>query len=158
MKNRKSILFCILTAAVVFAGSAYTMIRQYGNSVLSNFTQPKAIPSSRGWFVIWAFLVFLWTLGSIPVFASKLSLRRKRNIFLNVIVLALLFFIWNYQFLIKANFTGAIAISIADLLLAVVVWLMYLVTDKIGGYLFTPTVVWSAFMIYLSVSAFVLNK
>jgi len=47
--------------------------------------------------------------------------------------------------------------SIAILLLSIVIWFMYLVTHRYGGYLFTPVVIWMLYQIYLSAALLINN-
>lgn len=124
---------------------------------MTGFQLPGGFPSTAGFLVIWAFLFILWGIGCFFVYSIKLSPRRKRNIFLNSLILIIGIFIWHFLVFSAANFTGALAVSIAILLLAVVVWFMYLVTHRYGGYLFTPMIVWLLFQLYLSIALVRLN-
>ena len=76
---------------------------------------------------------------------------------LNSLMLVIGIFIWHYMIFGAVNPAGALAVSAAILLLGVVVWFMYLVTHRYGGYLFTSMVIWLIFLLYLSISLTVKN-
>ena len=66
-------------------------------------------------------------------------------------------FVWNFLVFSGLNFSGALAVIIAVLVLAVVVWFMYLLVHRFGGYLFIPMMIWLAFLLYLSISLVLKN-
>ncbi len=118
---------------------------------------PAGFPTYTGLRIIWAFLFLLWAIGCFFVYSVDLSPRRKRNIFLNSLILIIGIFTWNFLVFSAFNFSGALAVAIAILLLSLVVWFMYLVTHRYGGYLFTPMMMWSVFVLYLSIALTVKN-
>ena len=130
------------------------------HNISENFLQlnlPAGFPSIAGTKVIWAILFLLWAVGCFYVYSVNLSPRRLRNIFLNSLILIIGLFIWNYMLFNTVNLPGTLAVSIATFLLSVVVWFMYLVTHKYGGYLFTPVVIWQIYQLYLAIALVVKN-
>lgn len=124
---------------------------------ISNLSLPAGFPTTKGFMVIWGILFLFWAWGCFYVYSINLSPRRMRNIFLNSLILIIGIFIWHYILFNTVNLPGTLALSIADLLLSVVVWFMYLVTHRYGGYLFTSVVVWQLYQLYLSISLLVKN-
>ena len=124
---------------------------------LSNLVLPAGFPTAKGLIIIWGILFLIWAWGCFYVYSVNLSPRRMRNIFLNSLILIVGIFIWHYILFSTVNLSGTLALSIADLLLSVVVWFMYLVTHRYGGYLFSPVVVWQLYQLYLSISLLVKN-
>lgn len=118
---------------------------------------PGGFPSGRGLTIIWAILFITWAFGCTFVYSVKLSPRRMRNIFLNSLILIIGIFTWHYILFNTVNLTGTLAISIALFLLTIVVWFMYLVTHRYGGYLFTPMFIWQIYQLYLSIALVVKN-
>lgn len=136
------------------------IIYQLRKPVTERFSQlnlPSGFPTINGLMVIWGILFLLWGIGCVFVYSIPLSPRRMRNIFLNSLILILGIFIWNYILFSAVNLPGTLALSIANLLLSVVVWFMYLVTHKYGGYLFTPVVIWQIYQLYLAIALVVKN-
>ena len=101
--------------------------------------------------------VFVHCSMFLDVYSVKISPRRIRNIFLNSIILVIGIFTWHFMLFSSVNLAGTLAVSIAILLLAVVIWFMYLVTHRYGGYLFSAVVVWHLFQLYLSIALVVKN-
>lgn len=124
---------------------------------LSELSLPAGFPTRTGLLVIWAILFLLWSIASCFVYSVGLSPRRKRNIFLNSIILVAGIFVWNFMIFSSVNLTGALAVCIAILLLGLVVWFMYLVSHRYGGYLFTSMIVWLLFLLYLSITLVIRN-
>ena len=118
---------------------------------------PAGFPTRTGMIVIWGFLLAIWGIGCRFVYSVKLSDRRKRNIFLNSLILEGGILIWNFMIFGAVNLPGALAVCIALLLLGVIVWFMYLLTHRYGGYLFTPVMIWMLYLLYLSISLTVKN-
>lgn len=151
--KKKSAFFIVQIIGLVigFAGTVRVLLASEetfpGAAVL-----PAGFPSTTGLTVIWGFLFLLWGIGSFFVYKVKLSPRRERNIFLNSLILIIGIFVWNFLLFGQMNLSGALAVIIAALLLAVVVWFMYLVTHRYGGYLFIPMMIWLCFALYLSIA------
>lgn len=144
--------------ALVFGYAAiFRLLRTTDPELVSQLNLPAAFPTRTGLLVIWAILFVLWAAGCTFVYSAQLSPRRLRNIFLNSLILIIGIFIWHFMLFSSVNLTGALAVSIAILLLAVIVWFMYLVTHRYGGYLFTPMIVWELFLLYYSISFVVRN-
>ena len=118
---------------------------------------PGGFPSGTGLMIIWAILFIAWAFGCTFVYSVDLSPRRMRNIFLNSLILIIGIFTWHYMLFNAVNLAGTLAISIALLLLTIVVWFMYLVTHRYGGYLFTPMFIWQIYQLYLSIALVVKN-
>lgn len=151
--------FGISNIIAVIIGYA-AIIYQLRKPVTERFRQlnlPSGFPTINGLMVIWGILFLLWGIGCVFVYSIPLSPRRMRNIFLNSLILILGIFIWNYILFSAVNLPGTLALSIANLLLSVVVWFMYLVTHKYGGYLFTPVVIWQIYQLYLAIALVVKN-
>ena len=146
---------------IICLGIGYAAIIRLLRSSLSDsfsgLTLPGGFPSGTGLMVIWAILFVFWALGCTYVYSVKLSPRRMRNIFLNSLILIIGVFTWNYMLFSAVNLAGTLAISVALLLLTIVVWFMYLVTHRNGGYLFTPMVIWQVYELYLSIALLVKN-
>ncbi len=144
--------------ALVFGYAAiFRLLRTTDPELISQLNLPAAFPTRTGLLVIWAILFVLWAVGCTFVYSVNLSPRRLRNIFLNSLILIIGTFIWHFMLFSSVNLPAVLAISIAVLLLTVVVWFMYLVTHRYGGYLFSPMVVWELFQLYLSISFVVRN-
>lgn len=120
-------------------------------------TLPGGFPSMTGLTIIWAVLFIFWAFGCTFVYSVNLSPRRMRNIFLNSLILIIGVFTWHYMLFNAVNFAGTLAISIALLILTIVIWFMYLVTHRYGGYLFTPMLIWQVYQLYLSIALVVKN-
>lgn len=133
------------------------IIRQVLSAPALEINLPAGFPTATGFAVIWTFLFILWALATYFVYSAPFSPRRKRNIFLNSLMLIVGIFVWCYMVFSAVNVSGALAVSIAILLLALVLWAMYLVSHRYGGYLFTPVVVWMFYLLYLSISLVVRN-
>lgn len=153
-----NILGTLSFVSLILGYAGITRILSAGESLVSNMVNlPAGFPTPAGLRIIWAFLFLLWGIGSFFVYSVSLSPRRKRNIFLNSLILVVVIFTWNYLVFSAANFSGALAIAIAAFLLSLVVWFMYLVIHRYGGYLFTPMMIWSVYMLYLSIALVVRN-
>ena len=148
--------FFIATVAALIIGFA-AIYRLLVGVPAPQFILPAGFPTINGFLVIWAFLFVIWAIASYFVYGVKIHPRRKRNIFLNCLIQIIFIFIWCYMVFSAGNFPGALAVAIANLILAVVIWFMYLVTHRYGGYLYTSIVVWSAYLIYLSIALVVKN-
>ena len=148
-------------ANIICLGIGYAaivrLLRGPFSDSFSRLTLPGGFPTGTGLMVIRAILFVFWALGCTYVYSVKLSPRRMRNIFLNSLILIIGIFTWNYMLFSAVNLAGTLAISIALLLLTVVVWFMYLVTHRSGGYLFTPMVIWQVYELYLSIALLVKN-
>ena len=155
--KKNAFSFWSIAAIVVGYIALIRLITSADPDRLSGISLPAGFPTRTGLIVIWGILFLLWSIGCVFVYSVRLSPRRKRNIFLNSIILAAGIYIWHFLVFGACNLPGALAVSIAILLLAVVVWFMYLVTHRYGGYLFTPSVVWLVFVLYLSISLAVRN-
>ena len=132
--------------------SIFRVLKTTDTAAFSELTLPAGFPTQTGWLVIWAFLFILWGIACLYIYSVKLSPRRVRNIFLNSLILIIGIFAWNYFLFTVMNLSGTLAVSIALLLLTIVIWFMYLVTHRYGGYLFTPVVIWQLYQIYLSIA------
>lgn len=157
MKNKSAFgIWSIIGIALGYAAIVRLLLSkaQYLPDVIN---LPAGFPTKTGLFVIWGFLFLLWGIGCHFVFSVKLSPRRKRNIFLNGLILVIGIFIWNFLIFGNMNPAGALAVSAALLLLALVVWMMYLVTHRYGGYLFIPMMIWLCFILYLSAALVIKN-
>ncbi len=156
---KKNNIFGILSLVSLLFGyiAVFRLLSAGFPEIADTVSLPAGFPTCTGLQIIWAFLFLLWGISCFFVFSVHLSPRRKRNIFLNTLILILGIFTWNYMVFGAANFSGAIAIAIAILLLALVIWFMYLVTHRYGGYLFTPMMIWSVFILYLSIALTVKN-
>ena len=119
---------------------------------------PAGFPTHRGMIVIWAFLSVLTAGAGWYVFGERIQPRRKRNVFLNLVIFVLVTFMWTWFLYVLTNFAGAIALAVFMVILALVIWLMFLVTHRYGGYLFTPVVVWTLYCLYLSIGMLVVNR
>ena len=154
---KKNNFFWIATAAVLIIVFIALLRLLSAAPDLSGVLLPAGFPTANGLLVIWGFLFLLWGIGTRFVYSAKLSPRRQRNIFLNSLILAGGIFIWNYMIFGAVNFSGALAVAAALLLLGVVVWFMYLVTHRYGGYLFIPMMIWLVYILYLSIAFAVKN-
>ena len=157
MKNKSAFGIYNVIGIVIGYAAIIRLLLTKGMSGLDGIDLPGGFPSPNGLIVIWGFLFLLWALGSHFVYSVKLSPRRKRNIFLNSLILVIGIFIWHFLVFGSLNIMGALAVSAALLLLGVIVWFMYLVTHRYGGYLFIPVMIWLCFMLYISISLAVRN-
>lgn len=157
---KKINVFGIFNIIALFFGyiSIFRILQTADTAAFSEIVLPAGFPTKNGLLVIWAFLFILWGIACLFVYSIKLSPRRNRNIFLNSLILIIGIFVWNYLLFNAMNLPGALAVSIALLLLTIVVWFMYLVTHRYGGYLFTPVVIWHLYQIYLSIALVTGNK
>ena len=157
MKNKSAFGISSVIGLVIGYAAIVRLLLVKGMSALDGTVLPAGFPSQTGFIVIWGFLFLLWALGSRFVYSVKLSPRRERNIFLNSLILVIGIFIWNYLIFGSLNIMGALAVSAALLLLGVIVWFMYLVTHRYGGYLFIPMMIWLCYILYLSIAMAVRN-
>ncbi|MBQ6520039.1 MAG: tryptophan-rich sensory protein [Anaerolineaceae bacterium] len=146
-----------IIAIIIGYAALFYQLRKPVTERFSQLNLPSGFPTMNGLMVIWGILFLLWGIGCVFVYSIPLSPRRMRNIFLNSLILILGIFIWNYILFSAVNLPGTFALSIANLLLSVVVWFMYLVTHKYGGYLFTPVVIWQIYQLYLAIALVVKN-
>lgn len=146
----------IIAILIGFASLCWLLSQPSSESFMS-LSKPAGFPTKTGLLVIWSIFSALWIAGCTFVYSVKLSPRRIRNIFLNSLILIIGIFIWHYLLFSAINLSGTLAVSIAIMLLTVIVWFMYLVTHRYGGYLFTPIVVWHLYQLYLSISFVVKN-
>ncbi len=135
----------------------FRLLKSTGTVNLSGLILPAGFPTITGLLVIWGILFLIWALGCRFVFSVQLRPRRQRNIFLNGLILVIAIFMWNYMLFVNANLSGALAVSIASLVLSIVLWFMYLLIHRYGGYLFTSMVVWQAYTLYLCITLVVKN-
>ena len=156
-KKLSSFWICNIAGLLIGYFAIFRQLRSAGADVFAGTDLPAGFPSSAGLMVIWAFLFVLWGIGSYFVYSVPLRPRRERNIFLNSLILVIGIFIWNFLVFSSLNFPGSLAVAIAILLLAVVVWFMYLVIHRYGGYLFIPMMIWMVFLLYLSIALVVKN-
>ena len=151
--------FGILNLIALAAGFAFIirLLNQTDPALISNLNLPGGFPTRTGLIVIWGVLFLIWAVACLFVYSVKLSPRRIRNIFLNSIILVIGIFVWHYMLFSSVNLPGTLAVAIAILLLSIVIWFMYLVTHRYGGYLFSAVVVWHLFQLYLSIALVVKN-
>ena len=137
--------------------SIFRVLRIADPENLSQISLPSGFPTRSGLLVIWAILFIIWAAACCFVYTVNFTPRRMRNIFLNSLVLIIVIYAWNFLLFSSVNLTGALAVTIAELLLSIVVWFMYLVTHRYGGYLFTSLVIWNLYQLYLCIALVVLN-
>lgn len=156
---KKVSLFWIgnLLGLLIGYAAIFRVLRNAAPAAFAEADLPAGFPTTAGLMVIWGFLFLLWGIGCFFVYSVPLRPRRIRNIFLNSLILIIGIFIWNFMIFGSANFPGALAVAIAVLLLALVVWFMYLVIHRYGGYLFIPMMIWLAFILYLSIGLVIRN-
>ncbi len=156
---KKNNAFSILSVLSLVVGyiAILRLLSAEASNTLNPFSLPAGFPTVTGLRIIWGFLFLLWGIGCFFVYSVGLSPRGKRNIFLNSLILIIGIFIWNFMVFSAVNFSGALAVAVAVLLLSLVVWFMYLVTHRYGGYLFTPMMIWMVFVLYLSIALTVKN-
>lgn len=157
MKKINVFGICNIIGLAFGYAAIFRLLRTTDPALISNLKQPAGFPTRTGLLVIWAIIFVFWAVGCTFVYSVQLSPRRMRNIFLNCLILIVGIFIWHFMLFSSVNLTGTLAISIATLLLSIVIWFMYLVTHRYGGYLFTPVVIWELFQLYLSISFVVRN-
>lgn len=157
MKNKSAFGIYTVIGIVIGYAAIIRLLLAKGMSGLEGTALPAGFPTPTGLIVIWGILFLLWALGCHFVYSVNLSPRRKRNIFLNSLILVIGIFIWHFLVFGSLNIMGALAVSAALLLLGVIVWFMYLVTHRYGGYLFIPVMIWLCFTLYLSISLAVRN-
>lgn len=158
MREKKNLILYILLFTVVFGLCAWQISRGMAKDFSAAVTLPAGFPTNKGMLVIWAFLCLLWAVGSWFVFGERIQPKRKRNVFLNMIIFVMIAFMWCWFVYHIMNFPGAIALAAFLVILALILWLMFLVTHRYGGYLFTPVVVWSLYTLYLSIALLICNK
>ena len=154
--NSPFVIWSVLGIILGYIG-IFRSLRRADPEILSGLVFPAGFPTKTGLLVIWGILFFIWAAGCYFVFSVNISPRRSRNIFLNGLILVIGIFVWNYMVFCAVNLPGALAVSIAVLILSVVIWFMYLVTHRYGGYLFTSMIIWQLYMLYLSVALVVKN-
>ncbi len=157
MKKVSSFWVWNLAGLLIGYLAIFRVLNAAGTDALSGTVLPAGFPTAAGLMVIWGFLFLLWAIGCFFVYSIPLRPRRIRNIFLNSLILIIGIFIWNFLVFSGLNFQGALAVAIAILLLAVVVWFMYLLVHRYGGYLFIPMMIWLVFLLYLSIGLVVKN-
>ena len=155
--NNNGFKYLSILALIIGYAGIFKLLSGSETQLFTNFIVPAEFPSRKGLLIIWGFLFILWGIGELFVYTIPLKPRRARNIFLNSIILVLGIFIWNFILFGSLNLLGALAISIAILILAIVVWLMYLVIHRYGGYLFTPMIIWLVFLLYLNIMLIIRN-
>lgn len=158
MKKINAFGICNIAGIAFGYAAIFRILRLSDPEIISGLNLPGGFPTRTGLLVIWAILFLLWAFACCFVYSVSLSPRRMRNIFLNSLILIIGIFIWNYMLFSAGNLAGTLAISIAILLLAIVIWFMYLVTHRYGGYLFTPVVIWHIYQLYLSTALLIKNK
>ncbi len=146
-----------IIAVIIGYAALFRLLSQPLTDVFTSITLPAGFPTKSGLLVIWGLFSVLWIASCLFVYSIPLSPRRMRNIFLNSLILIIGIFTWHYVLFFSANVSGTLAVAIADILLTVVVWFMYLVTHRYGGYLFTPVVIWHIYQIYLSIALVIKN-
>ena len=157
MKKNNGFWICSAAALIIGFIGIMRLLQTSSADALNGVNIPAGFPTKTGLIVIWGFLFVLWGLGCRFVYSVNRSDRMKRNIFLNSVILEAGLFIWNYMIFGALNFPGALAVCIAILLLAVIVWFMYLLSHRYGGYLFTSMIVWILYLLYLSIAFAVKN-
>lgn len=157
MKKVSSFWIWNLAGLLIGYLAVFRLLRSAGNEALDGIVLPAGFPTAAGLMVIWAFLFLFWGIGSFFVYSVPLKPRTLRNIFLNSLILIIGIFIWHFMIFNALNLSGALAVAIAVLVLAVVVWFMYLVVHRYGGYLFIPMMIWLVFLLYLSIALAVKN-
>ena len=157
MKKINTFGFSNIIAIIIGYAAVIHYLKQPETESFSTLNLPAGFPTRGGLIAIWGILCLLWAAACLFVYSVDLSPRRMRNIFLNSLILIIGIFSWHFMLFSAVNTGGTMAISIAILLLAVVVWFMYLVTHRYGGYLFTPLVIWHIYQLYLGISLVVKN-
>lgn len=160
MNNKKTsvTLICIILTLAFFVFGAFVVSKNFDPDIFGKLKLPPTLPSMTGLLVICGFLSLVWGSSLSIVFAQDLKPRAKRNLVMNSLILFGTLFSWHFILLCRAMPAGALALAIAALLLAVIVWFMYLLVHRNAGYLFTPILVWIVFMIYLSIRIVMLNR
>lgn len=157
MKKTSPYFFGTVAANIVIYLGITRLLMTTGYDKLGETVLPAGFPTKGALTVIWVFLFLLWSIGSYFVYSVKMTPKRHQNIFMNGLILGGAIFAWHYVLFGLVNFPGTLALSIAILLVSVIVWFMYLVVHRYGGYLFTPVVVWTVYMLYLSIALVVKN-
>lgn len=157
MKKTSPYFFGTVAANIVVYLGITRLLMTTGYDKLGDTVLPAGFPTKGALTVIWAFLFLLWSIGSYFVYSIKMTPKRHQNIFINGLILGGAIFAWHYVLFGLVNLPGTLALSIAILLVSVIVWFMYLVVHRYGGYLFTPVVVWTVYMLYLSIALVVKN-
>ncbi len=157
MKKTSPYFFGTVAANIVVCLGITRLLMTTGYDKLGETVLPTGFPTKGALTVIWAFLFLLWSIGSYFVYSIKMTPKRHQNIFVNGLILGGAIFAWHYVLFGLVNLPGTLALSIAILLVSVIVWFMYLVVHRYGGYLFTPVVVWTVYMLYLSIALVVKN-
>ncbi len=152
MKKTSPYFFGTVAANIVGYLGITRLLMTTGYDKLGETVLPAGFPTKGALTVIWAFLFLLWSIGSYFVYSIKMTPKRHQNIFVNGLILGGAIFAWHYVLFGLVNLPGTLALSIAILLVSVIVWFMYLVVHRYGGYLFTPVVVWTVYMLYLSIA------
>ena len=157
MKNIKVLIICLLISTIFFGWLTTSVIVRNDADVYNKLTLPAGFPSQRGLIYIWTFLLTLAGIGSWFVFTTDIPIRRKRNIFLDAIILGGAIYAWNLLLFQYGTPEAVMGMAIGEFLLGIVVWFMYLLVNRFGGYLLTPLVFWIAYSLYLSIALVVKN-
>ena len=123
-----------------------------------SFRLPSGFPTRNGLIFIWFFLLFLAAISTIMILKNKISINRKKNALIILLMLLGSIYGWNFLlFTTQGNLSGALAMNIGEIALAGLTMLMVWLINHQAGYLLFPTFIWSLFSLYLSISLVVLN-
>ncbi len=159
MKKSFSGIFFTCLIIGLFGFSLYTLIQNdFAGFFSGSFRLPAAFPTRNGLILIWFFLLLLTAISSISILKNKISINRKKNALIILLMLLGSIYGWNFLlFSLQGNLLGALAINIGEIVLSGLTMFMFWLIHHQAGYLLFPTFIWSLFSLYLSISLVVLN-
>lgn len=104
-------------------------------------------------------LVALISIGisNAMIIINKIQINRRKNVFINSLIVAGMIFSWYFLLIKSSNLVGALVMVIAEFLVSLIVISMLWLVEHKAGYYFIPSLLWSVARIILSISLVVLN-
>jgi len=158
---KKTLIIEILSFTVIglIGFLIFDLIQTDSSGLFSGaFRLPSGFPTRNGLMLIWSFLLLLATISTVFILTNKISINRKKNALIILLMLLGSIYGWNFLlFTTQGNLSGALAMNIGEIALAGLTMLMFWLINHKAGYLLFPTFIWALFSLYLSISLVVLN-
>lgn len=106
---------------------------------------------------LWIAILITTGFGLFYVISNPVQINRRKNVFINFLILLGLWFLWTFMLFSEANIIGVLALAITAFILSMLVIFMFWLVDHRAGTIIIPAVVWNIFLIVLSIALKVQN-
>lgn len=118
---------------------------------------PVLMPGQNLLAGLWIAILITTGFGLFYVISNPVQINRRKNVFINFLILLGLWFLWTFMLFSEANIIGVLALAITAFILSMLVIFMFWLVDHRAGTIIIPAVVWNIFLIVLSIALKVQN-